>query len=143
MPHSFQVSAKGIAVDGDKVLILLGKQKGGADPFAWDLPGGRLERGESLQEGLAREISEELPGNSVATIHELVDAKVDWHRFIKQDVVVLCWRIQLASTSITLSHEHQEYRWVNKEEFDNLRHHTSYDMLPDQARAVAKVLHQL
>lgn len=47
------VSAKAVVVLGDKVLLL--RQSNGH----WDLPGGKLDRGETVTQGLAREVWEE------------------------------------------------------------------------------------
>jgi len=53
----FRVSVVGLFVDGDAVLLL--HQATPPEPDCWDLPGGGLEPGERLLEGLKREIQEE------------------------------------------------------------------------------------
>lgn len=50
----FPVSVKGVILDGEKVVLL---RSGRGE---WELPGGRLEAGESPEECVAREIREEL-----------------------------------------------------------------------------------
>ncbi len=50
----FPVSVKGVILDRDKVVLL---QNGRGE---WELPGGRLEAGESPEECVAREVLEEL-----------------------------------------------------------------------------------
>jgi mutator protein MutT len=48
------VSVKGVIVDGDRVVVLRNERD------EWELPGGRLEVGESIHECLVREVREEL-----------------------------------------------------------------------------------
>lgn len=52
-PASFPVSVKGVAVRDGRVLLLRNERS------EWELPGGRIERGESPEECLVREVAEE------------------------------------------------------------------------------------
>ena len=53
----FQCKVRGVVLDGGKVLMC---ELARADAKFWCLPGGTLEEGESLREGLVREMVEEL-----------------------------------------------------------------------------------
>lgn len=57
-PHLIRVAA-GILVDGDRILVC---QRPRSDPYGleWEFPGGKIERGESLEACLRRELAEEL-----------------------------------------------------------------------------------
>lgn len=49
----------GLMVQGDRLLVCQRKETG-PFPLKWEFPGGKVEKGEELQEALARELREEL-----------------------------------------------------------------------------------
>ncbi|MCH5324898.1 MAG: NUDIX hydrolase [Eubacterium sp.] len=54
--YIFNVRVTGVLIENNKILIV--KQKL-SESREWSLPGGRLERGETLEQGLKREFKEE------------------------------------------------------------------------------------
>ncbi len=52
----FQIRVTGILIENDEILLV---QQKVSDKRNWSLPGGRLEQGETLQQGLIREMKEE------------------------------------------------------------------------------------
>ena len=54
--YIFNIRVTGILIENDELLIV--KQKL-SDSRNWSLPGGRLERGETIEQGLKREFKEE------------------------------------------------------------------------------------
>jgi 8-oxo-dGTP pyrophosphatase MutT (NUDIX family) len=63
----FPVSVKGVLVTADSKLVLMLNDRG-----EWELPGGRIELGESAADCLAREIKEEL--GVTAKVGEPIDS---------------------------------------------------------------------
>ena len=57
----FQIRVTGVLVDGGKILIV---KQNVSDHRSWSLPGGRLEAGETLEDGVVRKIQEET-GNRI------------------------------------------------------------------------------
>ncbi len=56
MKYQFQVRVTGVLIEDGRILLVrqrLSEKRG------WSLPGGRLERGETLAQGLCREMEEE------------------------------------------------------------------------------------
>lgn len=54
--YLFTVRVTGILIEGDKILLVEQKL---SDKRNWSLPGGKLERGETIEQGLIREMKEE------------------------------------------------------------------------------------
>ena len=93
----------------DEVLLI----KRAADdvhcPDVWEIPGGRLDNGESPFGGLQREVSEEV-GLEIEIGKPLC---VDY--FIRQDgqqITMIIFECVLVDGEVTLSHEHTEYKWL-------------------------------
>ncbi|MGB4759438.1 MAG: NUDIX hydrolase [Candidatus Saccharimonadales bacterium] len=113
MKH-FYVGIKAIIIRGDKVLLL----KDSSRPDFWDVPGGRIDDNESIEQALLRELKEELPSHSNPRIGELLNA----YRIpgsIKDDLglVLLFYRVDIdIADAIALSDEHTDYEWVSFEE---------------------------
>ena len=107
------VSIKGVVFVDGKVVLLLN------DRGEWELPGGRLEKGETTEACLIREFNEEL-GCAVAIdklllvdILEVVPGKL---------VLIIAYRCLLRrqSTEFMLSEEHKDLRLFSISELSQL-----------------------
>lgn len=111
------VSQKAIIFDGNgKTLTIRRSKTSPTRPFYWDLPGGILDFGEDAKEAIMREIKEEtdlevknLSIIDVATWHE---GDSYW--------VTICYSAQPIDTKVTLSYEHDDFKWVSPAEFQQL-----------------------
>ncbi|MGJ0120519.1 (deoxy)nucleoside triphosphate pyrophosphohydrolase [Williamsia sp. MIQD14] len=79
----------------------------------WELPGGKVEPGESPQVALARELVEEL-GIEV-TVGEAIGGRVQ----VAPGVDLLAWRCELRAGTPTAT-EHLAIRWVDPDELSSL-----------------------
>lgn len=81
----------------------------------WEFPGGKIESGESKQETIKREISEELEMNItvqeeyITVNHQYPDFHLTMHSFI----------CTCNEPSLTLT-EHIDYKWLDKNELNQL-----------------------
>ncbi len=105
------VSVKGIVSSGDHVLLLLNERD------EWELPGGRLESGESPEQCVAREIHEET--GLTVTVEGIVDAWV-YTVLPQREVLIVTYGCAELSGGgsgrdlppLAVSDEHRVARWV-------------------------------
>ena len=104
-----QVVAGIIYKDG-KILIAkrnLHKDQGGK----WEFPGGKVEKGETNEEALKREIKEELDAD--IEVKEYVGEN-EFH-YPEKDVKLIFYQANLISDRVKLL-EHEDYKWIKIEE---------------------------
>jgi ADP-ribose pyrophosphatase YjhB (NUDIX family) len=66
----YDIGVKAIIMHDDKLLLL--KRN---DYDVWEVPGGRINAGETLIDTLYREVPEELPGSRVVAVNRLLHAE--------------------------------------------------------------------
>jgi 8-oxo-dGTP diphosphatase len=81
----------------------------------WEFPGGKVDRGESDQEALAREYLEEF-GVEIAVGDFLGSAVFERRGILHQ---VRAYRISFSAVNLVLS-EHTQWRWASLEEIGQL-----------------------
>jgi 8-oxo-dGTP diphosphatase len=106
-----QVAAKAVIRDQDGKFLIV------REGDRWQAVGGRLEKGEKLEDGLRRETEEE---TGIKDLEVLKAIHVDeW--FSKPEgelkhIVAIFFLCKTRTNKITLSREHQEYAWVTPDE---------------------------
>ena len=111
--------AAGIIINNGKVL--LGQRKKGKDlEFKWELPGGKLEEGETLPECLCRELIEEL--NLKIIVKELF-MKSD-HPYDFGIITLNTFIAECNDPTITKIDAHEQYAWVDPKDL------LTYDLAP-------------
>lgn len=83
-------------------------------PQKWDIPGGRIEPSESLLAALKREVKEET-GLELHSTDKLLAAQ-DIFVDDKDLHVVRLTYVGTASGTVTMSEEHDGYRWMTRKE---------------------------
>jgi bis(5'-nucleosidyl)-tetraphosphatase len=92
----------------------------------WTVPKGGKQTGESITAALKRELFEETQISDFKIGNELVH--LNHYYFDKEDYLVkvktILYAAETNETEAVLSHEHTNYKWVNKKEFLEYSKHT-------------------
>ncbi len=109
-PQCFHVTVKGLVFDERGAVLFLEEEDG-----VYDLPGGRLEHGETFAECLERECREEM-GVGCRVIDRL--PRFVWSATDKLGIwrVVLCYAIELESLELGASAECVRYEFLKRDE---------------------------
>lgn len=99
-------------------------------PGLWEIPGGKLEFGEKIENGVKREIEEET-GMKTELIEPI--SVVSWIENNKQYVEIDYLCKPLKDIKVKLSFEHSDYKWVAFDELHN------YEMSP----LMKEVIHRI
>jgi 8-oxo-dGTP pyrophosphatase MutT (NUDIX family) len=108
---NFNVGIKGVVRRSDGAVLLLRKNQ--ANAF-WEVPGGRIDGDESVEQTLERELSEELPDCSNLLTSRILCA----HRLPKDigddlGLLLIYFEVTLdLPDPVIISEEHTAFRWV-------------------------------
>ena len=111
--------AVGVVVRADRAVLLADRPRGKAYAGYWELPGGKLEPGEAIEDCLVREIDEEL--NLPVAVGRPLN---NWVYFVNGiHVLVITYALQILGdeADMRISHEHKELRSFPLEEIAGLR----------------------
>lgn len=103
--------AAGALYDADKNAILMCQRMAtGFHPNEWEFPGGKIEKGESPETALIRELHEEL--NIVVKINDIRPAGFASYDYGARHVVILLYIVDAWVGDIAL-HDHQAMEWID------------------------------
>jgi 8-oxo-dGTP pyrophosphatase MutT (NUDIX family) len=119
----FYIGVKGLIKNKQGKILLLKADTSShrRDKTAyWDIPGGRIDEGESVLDALKREIKEETGINKLEN-HEFFTAVISNHQIPHgRQVIGLALMIYVvkvpAGSKVKLSEEHVAYEWVSRTE---------------------------
>ena len=92
----------------DKILILKRSTDSKTNPGKWELPGGKVDQGESFDHALIREVYEET--NLKISLEHIVGASEQNLHIIRAVHIIMSGKI--VEGELNLSSEHEGYAWV-------------------------------
>lgn len=116
-----RITIKAIIFKNDSFL-LVEDHKG-----KWEMPGGKVDFGESPEDTLKRELNEEL-GVEDAVINDLVKS---WTFCVQSEgddyqFIVIVYSADIGNQDIKHSDEHKKYEWVPKDKINSLNMRDGY-----------------
>ena len=126
------VTLVNVKKENGKWMIFATQRGYGEFKDGWEFPGGKIEEGETPQDALKREISEEL--DTEISVGELIDTiEYDYPTFhLSMD----CFWCEIVKGDLVLK-EHEAARWLNKKSIDNV------EWLPADITLIEKVREKL
>ncbi|NYB52463.1 MAG: NUDIX domain-containing protein [Methanobacteriaceae archaeon] len=100
--------------DDGKVLILKRSTDSKTNPGKWELPGGKVDQGESFDHALVREVYEET--KLKISLEHVVGVTEQNLKVIRAVHIIMSGKI--IEGNLTLSKEHEGYAWVFLENLD-------------------------
>ncbi len=122
MKLGYGLTMRGIIKNDDnEILILKRHPKSKTDPEMWELPGGKVEKGEHFTTALVREIKEET--NLDADVGDFCEA-VQNDYMHKRTVQVIMY-LENIKGEVKISDEHTDWMWAGLEKIKSLEISTS------------------
>lgn len=128
--HRIIIAIKALIVKNNTFVVLTKKI---GDHVFWDLPGGRMEYGESPLETLTREVKEEL--NIAVEVKALVGSWWFYRQSDQDQTVCFTYRCIPLSTEIDMNtnptgEPNTSWQWITKKEFL-----AKSELMPDESLA--------
>jgi 8-oxo-dGTP diphosphatase len=108
--HRHSVSVAGVVVD-DHGRALVTKRR---DNGRWEAPGGVLEHGETIEDGLRREVFEET-GLKIEPV-----ALTGVYQNLPRSIIAMVYQCRAVDGQLTVNDEVTEFRWLSADEANEL-----------------------
>ena len=113
-----EIVLTGILRDKDLFLAVKRNENDDLFPGAWEFPGGHLETGETLKEGLKRELKEEIDFTDdfePIITHYYDEVKEKNGKLIHELEIDFFINVDSTKINVKLSNEHCDYKWLTKD----------------------------
>ncbi|WP_407433121.1 NUDIX hydrolase [Methanobrevibacter sp.] len=122
MKDLWGLTARGICEFEGKILLLKVRSKSSHDAEKWEIPGGKVKKGEFFDQALKREFLEEtgLEINIDSLYNVIQNEYTACKTNEKIKSVQLIMKVSSDSDEVKISAEHDDYRWFTPEELKEL-----------------------
>ena len=116
------LTARGICEFEGKILLLKVRSKSSHDAEKWEIPGGKVKKGEFFDQALKREFMEEtgLEINIDSLYNVIQNDYTACKTNEKVKSVQLIMRVSSGTDEVKISAEHDDYKWFTHEELKEL-----------------------
>ena len=126
MDKPYGLTVRGIIKnENDEILIVKRHPKSKTDPEMWELPGGKVEKGEHFADALVREIKEET--NLDVKVGDFCEAVQN--DYMHKRTVQLMMYLTDIEGDVKISDEHTDWMWADLEKMKGLEISTSLKKL--------------
>lgn len=101
------ISLRGVVFRPDERVLILKRASDGG----WELPGGRIDEGETVEDGVCREITEETSLN--VTVDEPVYS-LTWRNDDGHGRFAVYYRCEATEYAVSVSPEHDDFAWTSR-----------------------------
>lgn len=115
------------------LILIAQRKKGKSLELKWEFPGGKLEEGETFEECLKRELSEEM-GLEISIKEHFIDST---YKYDFGTIVLHSYWASCKSQNIPFIIDHEQYKWIKIEELPN------YDFSPADKPIIKEILKSL
>ena len=108
----------GILKDNDDLLFVKRSENDDLYPGEWEFPGGHLENGETLKDGLKRELFEEIGFNleiNPIITHYTDEVKIKNGEVVHDIELDFIINVNKETIEVKLNEEHIDFKWVKKD----------------------------
>jgi len=119
MGKNLQIGVKALILNNKNEVLLIKRTERSAAHLKdlWDIPGGRTEIGEEPEDGLLREVQEEIGGIEFKVIKPVQVRSVVNNE--EKQIIRITYLCKYVGGEVRLSDEHNDFGWFGKERLPN------------------------
>ncbi|MBQ2832764.1 NUDIX domain-containing protein [Methanobrevibacter sp.] len=126
MEKPYGLTVRGIIKnESGEILIVKRHPKSRTDPEMWELPGGKVEKGEFFVDALVREIKEET--NLDVKVGDFAEAVQN--DYMQKRTVQLMMHLEDVEGEVKISEEHTDWMWASLDKIKTLEISTSLEKM--------------
>jgi 8-oxo-dGTP diphosphatase len=116
MIKKFHVGIKAVILQKNKALVLKELDVRDNTTSLYDLPGGRIEDNESIEEALKRELKEEINVSNFILGPIIYAQRHPYLNINGASRMLLYYEVDIKNAKIKLSEEHTSFQWISKKD---------------------------